>query len=130
MSRGELREAVADAKGVEEGRVTVCFFDEDELSHPLCVDKLGAAGMPSGDIVSVWKTDYMPAAFRRYSRKWVKIKKRMDGMPARWYLVMAIRKDGLLDDERDQHLSAEEVIVVKEEKTKDQIEEETRWVSK
>ena len=101
----------------------VCFFDEDELSHPICNERLGPAGPLTGDVVSVWCTKYQPAAFRRCSRKWVKIKKRMDTLPARWYLVTAIRKDALLDDERDQHLSAEEVIEKVPEKTK----EEVRW---
>jgi hypothetical protein len=76
----------------------------------------------------VWCTKYKPAAFRRYSRKWVKIKKRMDGLPKRWYLVTAIRKDALLDDERDQHLSAEEVVEKVPEKSAAELLEESRWL--
>jgi len=90
--------------------VDVCFFDEDDLTHPLLSANMLAAGPPKGDVVCVWRAKYPPAAHKRYSRKWVKIKKKMETMPARWYLVSAIRKDGLLDDVRDQHLSAEEVI--------------------
>ncbi|GMH73378.1 hypothetical protein TrRE_jg3838 [Triparma retinervis] len=126
MSRSELQETVADAKGVDLSRVMVCFFDEDELSHPVVTEKLGAAGPPAGDVVTVWCTKYKPAAFRRYSRKWVKIKKRMDGLPKRWYLVTAIRKDALLDDERDQHLSAEEVVEKVPEKSAAELLEESR----
>ncbi len=110
LSRSELQSAVSGAKGVPDCRVCVCFFDEDELSHPTCEGRLGAAGHPRGDVVGVWSTQYRPANFRRQSRKWKKIERRMEGMPRRWYLVTAIRKDGLLDDERDQHLSAEEAI--------------------
>jgi hypothetical protein len=110
LSRKELQETVADAKGVDLSRVDVCFFDEDDLTHPLVAENMLAAGPPQGDVVCVWCTKYAPAAHKRYSRKWAKIKSKMDTMPRRWYLVTAIRKDGLLDDEADQHLSAEEVI--------------------
>ncbi|GMI15618.1 hypothetical protein TrVE_jg45 [Triparma verrucosa] len=130
LSRQELGEAVAAAKGVSESRVDVCFFDEDELSHATITDteKLGAAGMPQGDVVSVWATKYKPANFRRYSRKWKKIEARQKELPKRWYLVTAIRKDGLLDDERDQHLSAEEVIVPPVTLTAGELEEKNRWL--
>ena len=111
-------------------RVDVCFFDEDELSHATISDpeKLGGAGLPKGDVVSVWATSYLPAPFRQYSRKWKKIKAMQEAMPKRWYLVTAIRKDGLLDDERDQHLSAEEVIVEAPKKSAKELEEENMWL--
>ncbi|GMH48374.1 hypothetical protein TL16_g00278 [Triparma laevis f. inornata] len=130
LSRQELGAAVADAKGVPEDKVDVCFFDEDELSHATITDteKLGAAGMPTGDVVSVWATKYKPANFRRYSRKWKKIEARQKKIPKRWYLVTAIRKDGLLDDERDQHLSAEEVHVEEVQLSKEDLEEQNRWL--
>ena len=101
-----------------------------QLSHPTISDPelLGGAGLPKGDVVSVWATSYLPAPFRRYSRKWKKIKAKQDAMPKRWYLVTAVRKDGLLDDERDQHLSAEEVIVKEPEKTKEELEDQNRWL--
>lgn len=107
LSRSELISSVASAKGVTEDRVDCCFFDESDLSHAVAGgDKLGAAGEARGDVVCVWRTDYKPADHKRYSRKWVKTKAKMDAMPARHYLVTAIRKNGLLDDEREQHLSA------------------------
>ncbi|GMI25083.1 hypothetical protein TeGR_g12414, partial [Tetraparma gracilis] len=71
---------------------------------------------------------YAPASHKRYSRKWVKIKKKMDSMPARWYLVTAIRKDGLLDDERDQHLSAEEEKEAIVPLSADELREKTMWL--
>jgi hypothetical protein len=98
LSRDELQEAVADAKGIASERVDVCFFTEEDLSHPLLqgdAGPLGAAGDSKGDVVCIWKTKYEPAAFKQYSRKWLKIKKKIDSLPARWYLVTAIRKDGL-----------------------------------
>jgi hypothetical protein len=98
LSRDELQDAVAAAKGVESERVDVCFFTEEDLSHPLIqgnAGPLGAAGDAKGDIVCIWKTKYEPASFKQYSRKWLKIKKKIDSLPARWYLVTAIRKDGL-----------------------------------
>ena len=85
LSRLELQEAVAETKEVDMDRVDVCFFDEDELSHALVTDetRLGAAGLPKGDVVCIWKTKYKPANFRLYSKKWRKIEKRMNEMPAR-----------------------------------------------
>ena len=52
----------------------------------------------------------------------------MDAMPARHYLVTAIRKDGLLDDVRHQHLSAEEVKPKVEEQLSLLKKEEDVWL--
>ena len=49
-------------------------------------------------------------------------------MPARWYLVTAIRKDGLLDDEADQHLSAEEVKEVAVTLSAEEEKDKTMWI--
>lgn len=103
LSRQELSEAVADAKGVPVERVECCFFDEDELSHStLPTEMLGAAGKPGGDVVCVWETKYKPANHVRQSRKWVKIKKKLEETPARKYLVTAIRQNALADDGYDE----------------------------
>jgi hypothetical protein len=133
LSRQELIEAVADAKGVEEDRVDCCFFDEDELSHSTVpIEKMGAAGQSKGDVVCIWKTKYDPAPHRKYSRNWNKIKKKQDKIPARWYMITAIRKDGLLDDVRmAETLSAEYVDpnkVAEIERTPEETEEMTMWL--
>ena len=132
LSRQELIEAVSDAKEVDEERVDCCFFDEDELSHPTVpTEMLGAAGESRGDVVCIWKTKYEPAPHRKYSRKWKKIKKRMDAMPARWYMITAIRKDGLLDDEAKAATMSAEYVSPEElaERNKPPVtEEDTMWL--
>jgi len=50
LSRRELKETVADVKGVGEERVEVCFFDEDDLTTPVVKDQVLKAGLPKGDV--------------------------------------------------------------------------------
>lgn len=49
LSRQELAEAVADAKGVDESRVDVCFFDEDEVRPWKGIGEGGRAGVNMKD---------------------------------------------------------------------------------
>ncbi|GMI59572.1 hypothetical protein ScalyP_jg11249 [Parmales sp. scaly parma] len=123
LTRQELCEAVSDSKGVPVDRVECCFFDEDELSHPTVgLEMLGAAGAPGGDVVCVWAAKYEPANHVRQSRKWVKIKKKLENMPSRKYLITAIRENALADDGYDESIPEDEVADVKA------IEEEHVWM--
>ena len=123
LTRQELCLAVSDAKGVSVDRVECCFFDEDELSHPtLPPEMLGAAGPPGGDVVCVWATKYKPANHVRQSRKWLKIKKKLENTPARKYLITAIRQNALADDGYDESVPDSEVDEVKA------LEEEYVWM--
>jgi len=123
LTRQELCTAVSEAKGVPVERVECCFFDEDELSHPtLPAEMLGAAGPPGGDVVCIWATKYKPATHVRQSRKWLKIKKKLENTPARKYLITAIRQNALADDGYDESEPEEGKEEVK------QIEEEYVWM--